>query len=308
MRHIIVMLLSILLALSVSAKRNKNEQRQSNTVVTLQESDTLTAVIIGSGSPEYNPERAGPSVLIRYKDVSILVDMGNGTIAQLAEMGIAVDSIDALFFTHHHHDHNEEFIPIFIKKCVKNKEFLIVGPEKTKKMVSAIADVYHDDIAYRMQRSTKEIVAYDVKEITDHTTFEYKGITITTTHVNHTITTIAYRFEVDGHAIVISGDTAYSQNLSTLARNSDILIIDSGSLRSSSSDSSKKPRKSRAAHASFEELLQMIGEANAKHTVLTHLGTRTINQESIRKEIGKNYQGKLSFAIDGMQLSCEPKR
>lgn len=308
MRHIIVMLLSVLLALSVSAKRNTTEQRQPNTVVTLQESDTLTAIILGSGSPEYNPDRSGPSVLIRYKDVNILVDMGNGTIAQLAEIGISLDTVDALFFTHHHYDHNEEFLPIFIKKCVRKKEFCIVGPEKTKNMVTTIAALYQDDIAYRMQRSSKESSAYEVKEITDRETFEYKGITITTTQVNHSIATIAYRFEVGGHSVVISGDTAYSQNLSALARNADILIIDSGSLRSSLSDSSRKPRQTSSAHASLDELCQMIGEANAKHTVLTHFGTRQINQENIRDQICKKYSGTVSFAIDGMQLHSETSR
>ncbi len=303
MRPIMLMFLCVVLALSVSAKRNKNEQRQLNTVVALQESDTLTAIIIGSGSPEYNPERSGPSVLIRYKDINILVDMGNGTIARLAEKGISVDSIDALFFTHHHFDHNEEFIPIFIKKCAKKNEFLIVGPEKTRKMVTTIAELYHDDIVYRIQGASKETVVYSIKEITDHETFEYKGITITTTSVNHTIPTIAYRFEADGMSIVISGDTAYSQNLSTLAHNADILIIDSGSLKLISPESSRKPRNSRVAHASFDELLQMIVDSDATQTVLTHFGTRQLDQENICQEINKKHRGKITFAVDGMLLS-----
>jgi len=39
----------------------------------------ITATIIGSGSPKFNIECSGPSVLIAYKNTQILVDMGNGT-------------------------------------------------------------------------------------------------------------------------------------------------------------------------------------------------------------------------------------
>ena len=73
-----------------------------------QSQNELTATIIGSGSPKYNTERAGPSVLISYKNTNILVDMGNGTQGNLDKLQVKNKDLDALLFTHHHLDHNEE--------------------------------------------------------------------------------------------------------------------------------------------------------------------------------------------------------
>ena len=58
----------------------------------------LTATIIGSGSPKFNTERSGPSVLIAYKNTQILVDMGNGTQANLHKNNTKIKNIDGFLF------------------------------------------------------------------------------------------------------------------------------------------------------------------------------------------------------------------
>jgi ribonuclease BN (tRNA processing enzyme) len=72
---------------------------------------TLTAVIIGSGSPQYSVDRVGSSVWIRYKNQNILVDMGNGSQANRNKIGFNFRQLEGIFFTHHQLHHNEEFIP-----------------------------------------------------------------------------------------------------------------------------------------------------------------------------------------------------
>ncbi|WP_083692375.1 MBL fold metallo-hydrolase [Seonamhaeicola sp. S2-3] len=108
----------------------------------------LTATIIGSGSPKFNTERSGPSVLISYKNTHILVDMGNGTQANLNKAGIKIKNIDGLLFTHHHLDHNEEFAPIFIKSLLGGNQIIIAGPEQTTSIVDNILEIYKEDITY----------------------------------------------------------------------------------------------------------------------------------------------------------------
>ncbi len=44
--------------------------------------------------------------------------MGNGTQANLNKLGVNIRKLSALFFTHHHLDHNEEFVPIFIRSLL----------------------------------------------------------------------------------------------------------------------------------------------------------------------------------------------
>ena len=95
----------------------------------------LTATIIGSGSPKYNTERSGPSVLISYKNTQILVDMGNGTQANLDKNNTRIRNLDALLFTHHHLDHNEEFAPIFIQTLLGGQKTIIAGPKQTTSII-----------------------------------------------------------------------------------------------------------------------------------------------------------------------------
>lgn len=82
-------------------------------ITILNANETLQATIIGSGSPLYNENRASASVLISKENTNILLDMGNGTQANLHKVGINARKLSALLFTHHHLDHNEEFVPNF---------------------------------------------------------------------------------------------------------------------------------------------------------------------------------------------------
>jgi ribonuclease BN (tRNA processing enzyme) len=194
--------------------------------------DALTATIIGSGSPKYNAERSGPSVLISYKNTKILVDMGNGTQANLDKLTIPTKQLNGLLFTHHHLDHNEEFVPIFIHCLLGGNAFTINGPEPTTTFVSSALTLYDKDIDYRLGKSGRTLNDvknnFNCKDLKGGETFTIGDIKITSAKVNHTIYTVAYRFDAGEKSIVISGDLTYSESLPVLAKNTDYLIMDSG--------------------------------------------------------------------------------
>lgn len=80
-----------------------------------QDTNHLSATILGSESLKFDMERSEPSVLASYKNTRILVEMGNNTQTQIHKLKVKVKDLGALLFTHHHLDHNEEFAPIFIQ-------------------------------------------------------------------------------------------------------------------------------------------------------------------------------------------------
>jgi len=301
MRALIALCTFFTILASVVAAQGYNKQNNRQKHPAPAPVSELTAVIIGSGSPVYNSQRSGPSVLIRYNDVNILVDMGNGTIANLDKAGFAVGDINALLFTHHHYDHNEEMIPIFIQKYVSGNSFLVAGPENTQLFITSILALYSEDITYRTSRSQQSKTGtYEVKELSGNDTFEYKGITITTAAVKHSITTIAYRFEAGGRSIVISGDTAYSDTLIDLAKNTDVLIIDSGSLMNNEDRTTTV--KKNTAHSSLDELIKMVSASQANKIVLTHFTKRTIDENLITDNINSRYKGTVIFATDLLEI------
>jgi len=282
----------------------------------------LTATIIGSGSPIYDSERAGPSVLIEYKDTKIIVDTGNGTKANLDKAGVNIKELDGLLYTHHHLDHNEELVPIFIKSLLGNNKFIFAGPPGTSDFSKSIFSLYGEDINYRLSNSNRSIDDvkdnYTVKNLKGGDSFFLGDIKISTVKVNHTIYTIAYRFEVEGQSIVISGDLSYTEDLIGLAQNADYLIIDSGgtikngrtrrkgSIKNNGNSNNKNENKSdshkQRAHVTLDESSRMAGGAGVKNMVLTHFTPGEIDEEATTDAIRENYSGSVLFAYDLMKL------
>ncbi|WP_159023942.1 MBL fold metallo-hydrolase [Formosa sp. L2A11] len=283
----------------------------STPIFAQQDSAHLTATIIGSGSPKFNTERSGPSVLISYQDTRILVDMGNGTQANLNANNTKIKDLDALLFTHHHLDHNEEFTPIFIQALLGGSDVSISGPAPTTTMVHNILTTYKDDINYRLSKSGRNLKTA-IKHVTTTNlkggeSFYVGDVKITCTPVHHTITTLAYRFDVNNESIVISGDLTYSETLPILAKNADYLIMDSGGTikMGAKARPNKKPNNNTAterAHVNLSESSQMAAEAQVKNLILTHFNFTDIDEEATETEIRKNYSGTILFASDLMKI------
>lgn len=283
----------------------------SSQIVAQINTEQLSATIIGSGSPRYNPDRSGPSVLISYKNTQILVDMGNGTQANLKKINTKIKDIDGLLFTHHHLDHNEEFAPIFIQSLLGSNKTIIAGPNQTTSIIDSFLEIYKEDIEYRLSKSRRSLSDvtsnFTAKNLTGNNEFYIGEIKITYAPVNHTISTLAYRFDVGKESIVISGDLTYSKSLPILAKNADYLIMDSGGAIKFGSKRNSTKRKNNnqtkhKAHVNLTESSQMAKEANVNNLVLTHFNFTTIDEEATSTEIRKNYSGTIIYGEDLMSL------
>jgi len=284
--------------------------------------EQLTATIIGSGSPIYNENRASASTLISLGDTHILVDMGNGTQANLNKLGFNAKNISALFLTHHHLDHNEEFVPMFIGSLLGRDNFTIMGPPNTVKLTELNLELYNEDISYRLSKTNRTLDerknAFEVKDLKGGESFKIDDIVVTTLKVPHTIYTIAYRFDYKGQSIVITGDLTYSDELPTFAKNADYMIIDSGGMimqdgrrknksgnKSSQSRENKKPKGN--AHLNLADSSSMANKANVKNLVYTHFNSTVVDTVASMKEIQKNYSGNVIFGEDLMELKNTPQ-
>ena len=78
-------------------------------------SNTTQVVMLGTGTPNADPERSGPAVAIVVNDTPYLVDFGPGVVRRAAAMspsyggsieGLEVDRLRHAFLTHLHSDHS----------------------------------------------------------------------------------------------------------------------------------------------------------------------------------------------------------
>jgi predicted outer membrane repeat protein len=293
----------------VSTSANEKRRTSSAKSKTLDDLE-FSVTIIGSSSPVYNPERSQPSALVQYKGVKFLVDMGNGTQTQLQKLGLTgKNSPDVLLLTHHHIDHNDEFISMLHSKFMMRNEFLVAGPAPIDEMTKYAAKFYAEDLNYRMSSRGKTFDENNtnavVKVLNGGESFEYKGVKISTLEVPHSIKTIAYRFDAGGQSIVITGDLMYTSNLQSLAKDADIMVIDGKTVSNGNNGTRQKTNtNSGSAHASIEELAKMAVESNPKTMVLTHLGTQPADADATSKGYaGLGYQGKVVIAADFLTIT-----
>ncbi|GLS92331.1 hypothetical protein GCM10007916_34020 [Psychromonas marina] len=282
--------------------------------------EQLTATIIGSGSPVFNENRASAGVLVSVGDTKILVDMGNGTQANLNKLGIRIRDLSGLFFTHHHLDHNEEFVPIFIQSLMGGNKFTVVGPPNTVKLSETNLVLYEEDIAYRLGKTKRTIEGtrtfFDARDLTGGESFTVGDINISTLEVPHAIHTVAYRFDYDDQSVVITGDLTYSEALPAFAKNADYMIIDSGGMimkdarnrkknsKNSPQNGQKKSKNPRTpAHLNLDDSSSIAQQAKVKNLIYTHFNSTLVDTEASLEEIRKIYSGNVVFAEDLMVIN-----
>ncbi len=301
---------------SEKSEFNQAEQKASPVNVSKEslEGIDFSVTILGSGNPQYNPERSGPSALVQFKGAKFLVDMGNGTRAQLEKLGFTRrNSPDALLLTHHHLDHNEEFIPMVHQKLMIPGDFLIAGPAPIKEMTDYVAKFYREDLDYRQSNKGQSFDINKanavVKELEGENTFAYKGLQISTIEVPHSIYTLAYRFDANGKSIVVSGDLSYTPNLPKLAKDADVLVLDcqvvreGAGNRQKNADIGNRNRPNNGAHATIEEGARMAAEAGVKILLITHLSNANIDEEATKAKISEQFKGQVILAEDFLTVS-----
>jgi ribonuclease BN (tRNA processing enzyme) len=173
-------------------------------------------------------------------------------------------------------------------------------------MIAFMKKFYGDDISYRMERSPSAKVDPDsvrVREVSGGEKFSVGAATVTTTRVNHTIHTVAYRVESGGKAIVISGDLTWSPSLSELARGADVLVMDSGVLPDGSGNGGRVGRVGASsggnrAHPSLAEVARMASDAGVKCLVLTHINQTSVDVPATLELFRPLYSGTVVVGAD----------
>jgi ribonuclease BN (tRNA processing enzyme) len=130
------------------------------------------------------------------------------------------------------------------------------------------------------------------------------NVTVTATLVSHYDVYPAFGFRFDlkksGVSVTFSGDTTKSENLITLARDTDILVHEAQfSLDDAYYHNRFPPNYLQNSHTSAEQVGEVGAAANAKHVVLSHYSPTDLPDSEWQDAIGKHYSGKVTIARDG---------
>ncbi len=280
----------------------------------------MEITLLGTGSPVPSTERGGQTQLLELAEEPVLVDCGHLATYRLLEHGYDPSEIETLVFTHHHFDHNADFLEfVFGGWTIGRDSLTVIGPEGTQTFVDAIPELYAEDIAYRREvvdRSTAGLLDIDVRRTTEDLRYDGAGWSMTALSVEHSIETYGYRFEEDRSAAtcVISSDTRRIDSLVEFARGADVLIQDCGIAPVTSDPPADVLREGLARpmsddriathkqnHCDPEDAGWIAAEADVSTLVLTHLLPYR-DPEATRERAATTFDGEIIVGEDGARI------
>ena len=148
---------------------------------------SMRLVLLGTGNPNPEPERSGPSLAVVVGEKSYIVDFGPGLVRRATAASrrhnipaLEARSLEIGLLTHLHSDHTAGFPDLILTPWVMERELplRVFGPSGLKAMAGHILKAYEADIRnldLRMGREQRNCRANELRRYSnknDRCTFE----------------------------------------------------------------------------------------------------------------------------------------
>lgn len=272
----------------------------------------LEVLLLGTGYPRPDPERAGPSTVIVAGDKWFVVDAGRGATMRIAAADLKYASLRGVFLTHLHSDHTAGLPDLFNTSWQfgrKSVPLELYGPRGTKKLADAMLLFFAEDIHLRRDLLEKHPAAgatIRTHVVREGVVYDDGDVKITAFAVDHRPVRDAfgYRFESGGSAVVVSGDTRPTENLVKYAKGADILVLEAYLPEHFDRvDSPAVATRLKSYHTSAEEAGELAARAGVKMLVLTHLIPANA-EETFRARAARKFKGEIVVGRDLLRLSA----
>ena len=269
-------------------------------------------VMLGTGTPNAEPDRSGSALAVLVDGTPYLVDAGAGIVRRAtAAVANGVEplrpaNLHHLFVTHLHSDHTVGlpdviFTPWVLERDVPLKLF---GPPGIASMVDHLHAAYESDIRVRLdglEPANPHGYRVEVQEIdADGVVYEDSRVRVTAFAVQHGAwpRSYGYRFESADRVIVVSGDAAPSEAVVEYCDGCDILVHEVYSQAGFERRDPVWQRYHSASHTSSVELAELATRARPGLLVLYHQLYWQTSDEDLLEEIAAGYDGPVLSGRD----------
>ncbi len=266
-------------------------------------------VLLGTGTPNADPARSGPSTAIVVNGSSYVVDLGPGVVRRAAAAKIAAlapGKLRIAFLTHLHSDHTAGLSDFYLTPAVLDRHgpLLLFGPKGTKRMARHIEQAYKADVENRvagLEHGDRASYRIDAREFRAGKIYEDANVIVTAIPVQHGDWNESYGFLFatrDGKRIVVSGDTVASENIVRACNGCDVLVHEVYAEAGWRKREPQWQRYHKAAHTSGPDLGRLAQRARPKKLVLTHILLWTSTMEELLGEIRAGFSGAIHAGQD----------
>jgi ribonuclease BN (tRNA processing enzyme) len=269
-------------------------------------------VMLGTGTPNADPDRFGPAVAVTVDDASYLVDAGIGVVRRAAaaeRAGIAAlapAQLKRVFITHLHSDHTLGLADLILSPWVLDRDapLALFGPRGLQAMTDHLVAAYADDIRVRStggeppHKHDPRVVS--VHEVIPGVVYRDERVIVTAFAVKHGAweQAFGYRIQTPDRTIVISGDTGPDSRIDEQCRRCDVLVHEVYS----EAGFAKRPADWQSYHSKYHTSSKQLGAIAARAQpgvlVLYHQLLWGSTDEELVKEIRSVYDGRVVSAKD----------
>jgi ribonuclease BN (tRNA processing enzyme) len=245
---------------------------------------TTRLILLGTGGgPRPKKANQATSQVIVVNDQLYVIDCGDGVAQQLARADLPLPNLRHVFITHHHSDHNADYGNLLLLSWATGLRTRVDtwGPPPLERITKLFFEMNAYDIDIRIRDEGRApllplIHAHELRGA--GLVVQDANVRVTCALVEHPMVSpaYAYRFDTADRSIVISGDTARSDNLIALAKGADVLVHEAMFMPAIERLVARIPNASTlrqhlvASHTSAEDCGRIATAAGVKTLVLSH--------------------------------------
>lgn len=275
------------------------------------DSTRTQVVLLGTGTPNAEPDRSGPAVAVVVRGRAYLVDAGPGIVRRAAAArragvtALRMENLTIVFLTHLHSDHTLGLPDLMLTPWVLDRTapLSVYGPRGTSALTRRLLAAYDADIDNRVHGAQPHndtgwrARAHDVAA---GPVYRDDLVTVTAFSVPHAgwREAYGYRFVTADRTIVISGDTRPDSAVVRACDGCDVLVHEVYSQEGFEQLPPEWQRYHAGAHTSSAALGALAARARPKLLVLTHGLPWRSTPEAIVREVRAAFDGAVTYAND----------
>jgi ribonuclease Z len=274
----------------------------------------VDVIVLGSGTPNPDPDRAGAAVAVTDGTSWLMIDCGRGATQRALAAGLDLAAVVAVLLTHHHSDHVSDLATFAIARWVAGADgaLVVVAPEgPTAEFARSCLDGFSDGAFHGQappHADPRPTVAVDTFTFAADpgaeldVVLEVAGWLALAAPVDHhpVLPAVGYAIECHGVRVAISGDTVVCDGDRSLAAGAQVLVHEA--LLTAGVDPELL-----AWNASARSVGELASATTPDTLVLTHLipaPTSSDDEEAYVAEVRSGgFTGQVVIAHDLLQLS-----